>query len=261
MNKTRPIIFILLFLTFTSIQPIVWATESSTSAEVDEETINKNIKERIQKVTNKSVVENTPEKKAIVGTIQSVTNNSISIKTKEESRQISFEENTSFIRNPGNKTVDISDLAIDDHIIAMGLINGSEILESKRIVVSSDTPKPVNKTSAIGSIISINTRQKTIEIRTPDGQEISLKVSKGASLEIIEDNQRTTTTLAELVEEQKIVVVYNPSDDEDESASLLSLLAISQTNDSELESDEASISPSPTPVTRKANPTPKALEE
>ena len=253
------LIYLIITLVFSHLN-LVLAQEEVNQA--DDELINKNIKERIEKVTKSEEKIALKKSKAVTGTVSSVTNNTITIKHDSETILISFTQDTEFVRNPGSKSVDKSDIAIGDFIIAMGTINTSEVLDSKRIVLSEETPLKNNKMSAIGNIQDIDLKTKEITLTKPNGEEIILKQTKSSQMLQKSEREKETIKLNDLETANKVVVVYSPQENEKDSNDILSLLAIPNTNSSDLTDDsDSKAQSSPTSsakVKATSRPAPKA---
>jgi len=173
------IILVALFLAF---QGVVIAQEE-VEPEVTQEEINQNIKDRLKKVAEEqdSLV-GVKRKQAMVGELESLANDTLTIKTKTEIKLASISGQTEYVRNPGSKSVEVEDVAIGDFVIAMGYVNGSEVLEARRVLLYSSAPEEVGKSSAFGNISNIDDENETFTFTTPIGDEINLEISKNSSL-------------------------------------------------------------------------------
>ena len=84
------------------------------------------------------------------------------ITTKDEIKLASTSASTTYIRIPSNAAQKLEDVSIGDYAIAMGYINGSEVLETKRVILQSEAPKATKKTSVAGIISYIESDEGVI---------------------------------------------------------------------------------------------------
>lgn len=97
-----------------------------------------------------------------VGTVTDIASGSIQIKNdKGEIKQISVNDSTTYINSlKKNAIVKITDLAIGDYIVTMGIVSTSKVLDAERILISS--PLVENKQS-LSLIDKIQVEKITIE--------------------------------------------------------------------------------------------------
>ena len=78
--------------------------------------------------------------KAYLGTVTDITNTTIQIKNIESQiEQISVADpdiDVVDIKGKNNKQVNLTDIAIGDFIVAMGYVNGNQVLDSQRILIT-----------------------------------------------------------------------------------------------------------------------------
>ena len=166
---------------------------ASESAEVATDSVRQKVNQKIE------MIEKSPT--AYVGTITDKTGTTIQIKNLEgEIKQISIdEEATDFVKIiDTTKTIESTDLAIGDFIIAMGLRNGNKILDAKRILVTT-AYKPSARKALMGNI------QK-------DKATISLKPSSGALAELKFGTNWDGPELSELNAGDKVIAIGDLTD-------------------------------------------------
>ena len=130
--------------------PDVIDSEDNSENEQVASEIKDTIKQRLEKTIGDNVdkiqglideEKSNLKKRAFAGQIESMTENTLTINTDDDVKQASFSEETNLIKLPGRSSVDIENLEVGDFIIAMGFLNESEVLETRRIVISPQ-PKP-----------------------------------------------------------------------------------------------------------------------
>lgn len=170
----------IVFLTITSFL-LVFCINPSFAQEKEEATtssdqengqsdIRKRVTEKIEQAQNRP--------KAFIGTVTDISEDTLQIKNKEEEIQlISLNENdTTFAQiNDTTKTASFNDLAIGDFTVSMGYVNDSNVLDSKRILITSPIKEPVRKI-VFGTVKQIV--KKEITIVSNDGEEIVVNFPK-----------------------------------------------------------------------------------
>lgn len=121
------------------------------------------IRERVmEEISSKSL-----KKLAYVGTITDINSGSIQIKSLEgDIKQLSLSDDASFVNTlKNNIEVKQNDLAIGDFIVAMGIVNGNKVLDTKRILISKMYPENTYTSEEIE--ISTLTRTKINDLTLP----------------------------------------------------------------------------------------------
>lgn len=148
-------------------------TSASGSAEVSTSTdsVRQKVNEKI------SLIEKSPT--AYIGTVTDITDSNIQIKDQNgEIQQIATDKDqTDYVKNIDTaKTIESTDLAIGDFVIAMGLKNGNKVLDGKRIVVTEPF-KSSTRTAIFGSITDITKKVVTLK----DNSEKETSVTFGTN--------------------------------------------------------------------------------
>jgi hypothetical protein len=204
----------LLILSLTTV--VLAQGESTSSATINDEEINQNIKDRIKKVASQSGSLTAIKKKiAFIGSIQNIANETLTIKTKDEIKLASTSASTTYVRIPGNANQKLADISIGDYAIAMGYINGSDVLETKRVILQSGPPEATKKTSVAGIISYIESDEGVIHILFED-QVTSVEVTKNTTLMIQANAQQNELDFTDLKKGQFVTAIYIPIDDPDE---------------------------------------------
>lgn len=121
--------------------------------------------------------------KAYLGTVTDITDNTIQIKTQEGSiEQISTSKEETSVLKMGktNKEVALTDLAIGDFIVAMGFKNGNNVLNTKRILVTTPPSSPTRETNLL-KVTKIN--KKDFEANKINNNE-TFKITPNSSTNI-----------------------------------------------------------------------------
>lgn len=197
MKKVLIVFYSLIIFVFLYIPVLAQEDSDSTeSAEVEEVSeVDEAVQQKVEEVLNKP--------KARLGTITDITELTIQMKTLEgEIQQVSFTtEKTTFVKvNEKSETIDYSEVAIGDFIIAMGYFNGNNVLEAERILVTTEITPP-KRLVAFGEIESI------------EGKKIKI-INTNEELELIFPARWSGPEISELEKDLKVVVVAQVSDDE-----------------------------------------------
>lgn len=103
--------------------------------------------------------------KSYIGIVTDIADSTIQIKSMDSQiQQIATDKlNPSVVNAKGttNKTVKISDIAIGDYIIAMGYLDGNEVLDAQRILIT-DSPNNAKITVSVQKISNVG--KKTITL-------------------------------------------------------------------------------------------------
>lgn len=200
--------------------------QDETTPEVTQEEINQNIKDRLKKVAQEqdSLV-SVRKKQAMIGELESLANDTLTIKTKDDIKLASVSAETDYVRNPGNKSADVDDVAIGDWVVAMGFVNGSEVLEARRVLLYSSSPEKLEKKSVFGTISNIDEESLTFSIVSLMGEELLMSVSTSSLINVAVNDEQEEIEFEEISDGQKALAIYEPDEDE-ESLSLLTLLVL-----------------------------------
>jgi hypothetical protein len=143
--------------------------------------------------------------KAYVGTITDVSSTTFQIKNTEGAiEQISFSKETDFIKiDKTAKTITSNDVAIGDSIIAMGLKNGNEVLEAKRILVA-EIASDIQREIFMAKVNSIKTKE--INLTNLGNQEqMVFTLDTDTDLILIKDLKSSTLKISDIEQDQ---IVY-----------------------------------------------------
>lgn len=181
--------------------------------------------------------------KAYVGTITDISKSTYQIKNqKGEIEQLSFTENTSFVKiDKTTKSITSEDVAIGDSIIAMGFKNGNEVLEAKRILVT-DLPEDTKRDIKLVKIIKLS-KTEIVGNYLNNQEELVTSVDSDTDYLLIKDLKVSTLKLTDL-EKDQIIYIFGLLVKEDFEARTIYLIEETETPSPE---PSASVKPSSTP--------------
>lgn len=201
---------------------------SQTQEEVDPEVLD-SVKKRVEKTVEKvkGIIDSAEEKakkRAFFGSLKNVTTSTLLIDAEDEVKQASFSAETKFV-GEDRDTIQAEDLAVGDYLIAMGYVNGNDVLDTARVVVV-DEPDPLPKTQVLwGEITQIDNSRVSFA-----NQELTIKNSL---LSVRGDNE------AELedVDIKDLIFVLTTVDEDNDVDQVLSALVVPQKNGLEINTD------------------------
>ena len=168
---------------------------SPSPSPISEEQVTENLKKRLQETIGESPSSDELNYKSFVGVIRDVIKDTLIIEDKDGKKKIVIKNDASIVRPPGNKTIPVDSIRIEDNIISIGSLKENDELEAVRVIVSADPLTTTAKVSSLARITKIskntipttsidNGSTKVINVST----KTVLKSSLGESLEITELN-------------------------------------------------------------------------
>lgn len=168
---------------------------SPTSSPVSDEQVTENLKKRLQETLGDATVAPEQNYKSFVGVIRDVIKGTLIIEDKDGKKKIVIKDDASIVRSPGNKTIPVDSIRIDDNIISIGNLKESDELEAVRIIVSADPLSTTSKVSSLARITKISKSAITTTSIDSGSTKIinlntktALKSSLGESLELTDLN-------------------------------------------------------------------------
>jgi len=199
-------IFLALLIS-TNFTNISRAEESEEIATPSAQQIRKDLQERIKNVNlnqaEAEVEEKIKEKLLLgyTGIIADIKGSVLSLENKDNLLQISLEEDTAIVKN--GQEIELSSLAIDDQIIAIGYQADENILTGRRIVVTQKTVPETIRTPFFGQVIQITPKENTFILSTVDGEkEIIVPKKSDLDLDELEINQTMLTIIETNLEDE-----------------------------------------------------------
>jgi len=148
---------IILLVTFTLLTFTTSFTGISAQSATDEaDGVRERVKEKVEAAKKNP--------KAYIGSVTDKTEDTLQIQNDlGEIQLISINpESASFAKiNKKTTSADYDDVGIGDYIIAMGFANGNDVLEAKRVVITSQ-PESSNIDVLLGTINTIDKKQVTL---------------------------------------------------------------------------------------------------
>ncbi len=196
MKQFKIIVAITIVSTFLVLPTNTLLAQTST----DSSSIRQKVQEKVEEVLKNP--------KAYMGQVTDVSETTIQIKPEVGVvKQISIDENIVTTINAVSstpRTVSINDIAIGDFVVAMGYKDGNEILDARRILISTSPAKPARK--SYSGVVSAKTGN-TGKFRTvKDNQEIAFGLNQQTRILKIVDEETETATSSELKEGDRIII-------------------------------------------------------
>jgi hypothetical protein len=163
---------------------------SPSPSPISDETVTESIKKRLQESLSGGEQAENINYKSFVGVIRDVIKDTLIIEDKDGKKKIVIKSDASIVRSPGNKTIPVDSIRIDDNIISIGTLKESDELEAVRIIVSADPLSTTSKTSSLARITKIAKNVVTTSSVSSGETKVinltsktSLKSSLGESIE------------------------------------------------------------------------------
>lgn len=190
--------------------------EITPTPTADEATVKSNLEERVKEIVSEKLssseaqIKNKLGQLSLVGysgQVNNVSQNSITIKSQDEDLQVTFDDNTQFLKS--GKTIKSDTIAIDDHLLVIGELNDKkDVLLANRVTVTS---KPSFVTPKIyqGKTSNLNNSKRTFTLTMQNGDTQDLLLSRTANLKIteLEADQQILVIVREISGNQVITTV------------------------------------------------------
>lgn len=151
--------------------------------------------------------------KAYLGLVTDITSTTIQTKTPESQiEQIAIgDEKISVINTKGtnNKAVKLTDIAIGDFIVAMGYVNGNQVLQAQRILIT-DPLENSGLVVSIGKVSNVSKNSFTVsDIKS--GENSLISPTKNTSLLSFANGKTTTIKIASIKTEGMVIYTTDTS--------------------------------------------------
>lgn len=162
-----PTLIVLFSLT---IVPMVTAGNQVADSEVTN-----NLKERLKEVVTGTEINEVSEPKlsGYIGQVTDIIQNTIILEDKEGKKSVRVDDDSTILRSPGSKEIDLESVRIEDSIIAIGVPSADDEITGRRIIVSTTALTPPDKISGIATISSIDKYSFSLTVA---GQEDPFKL-------------------------------------------------------------------------------------
>ncbi len=210
MNQKSLIIFLSALLLFLSIN-----FSHAQTQEPDDEVV-QGVREQIQKQVEERVTSLLEEnkKRGWSGTIIKSDNTGFQIDNSytNTTREVLVDPDTSIISET-RQNLDIEDLTVGKKILAMGYLNGENILVGKRVLVIGEDDSQRNRFPAFGTLSDKSINEKIITVVSNKDKDIILQltINSKSTVETLDENK---VDYDDLVAGSKVALVYEDSEDE-----------------------------------------------
>jgi hypothetical protein len=163
----------------------------------------------INKAVAQKVAEASKNPKAYIGTVTDIADSTIQIKTIDSQiQQVDIGGSGITVVNvagKNNKTVKLTDIAIGDFIIAMGYVNGSQVLDAQRILITDPVTEPKISVS-LSSVTAISKKSLTVT-DVKSGQSGTVTPDKNTDLESFANGKETATKIASVNKNDLVIYI------------------------------------------------------
>lgn len=209
------LIFSFWFLVFGfSVYAVSPSPEASPTAteELDEkiQDIRNAVKEKVQEKLDEV---KKGEKRAFVGEISDLTDSTVFLTTRSGEKQVKVNPEAEIIDQKRNR-IEMADLEIGNLVIAMGYLEGKEILDAKRVAVIS--PPKVAKREVIAGQVTDISEENVLTVRN-EKQGITYTVESSAKTKISQkvEGKMGTVKFSEVGLGDLVVTVGTPTENEE----------------------------------------------
>lgn len=230
-NKTRKIknnriksvsllTFILISLYFINLSLKTPFAQEATESTVTNQEVKENIKERLEKVIKET--DTTQRiKKAWIGNLESIANNTLTIGTKEGPKLASISAETTFVRLPKRLAIKSEDLEINAFTIAIGLLNGNQVLEALRVIIDEEPPAKTTRKSNFVIIDDFSQKDELLTVHTLPGDSYTLEITKDTTIHHNLEGEMEELTTDDLQPQRKAVIITELTENQDKQNMIL----------------------------------------
>ena len=205
-----------------TVPPTATSSAKTASPSADPAVVKQNTLDRIEKILDEkgSSVLNSLKRKAYVGQVVRVTTESLTLNTLHGEVTVKLTpETTAMFLMPRLTPVQISDIEIDGFVIAMGYVDGEDVLDARRVLVSPTPLFPINKGVILGVVQSVKTTQVLVRTLANENKTVPL-----SSKTVYQDNTGATIKKTDIKANTKILIITPNVDDASASASLVRVM-------------------------------------
>jgi hypothetical protein len=163
----------------------------------------------ISKAVAQKVAEASKNPKAYIGTVTDIADSTIQIKTIDSQiQQVDISGNGITVVNivgTNNKTVKLTDVAIGDFIVAMGYVNGNQVLNAQRILITDPVTEPKISIS-LSNVTAVSKKSLTVT-DVKSGQGSSITPDKNTDLESFANGKETATKITSINKNDLVIYV------------------------------------------------------
>ena len=181
------------------------ATSTPNGAATGDAAIRENVAQKVAAALS--------QPKAYLGVVTDITSTTIQIKdTASQIQQISIgADGITVVNTKGtnNKTVKLTDIAIGDFIVAMGYVNGNQVLEAQRILITDPLEEP---TLTVSMAKVTKTSSKALTVADVKSGEVGTLTSvKSTSIESFKAEKTSNIKLTAVNANDTVISVTDAS--------------------------------------------------
>lgn len=235
-TNIRPLVFALLLTPLLANPTQAQDASTPPTSNIDEvtENLRTRLKNSVASEQEINLIEEAARLRAYVGVVTDIVQDNIILEDKSGKKNVKILSDSTIIRSPGNKEIDLESVRIDDSIIAIGDPTAEDELDGKRLIVSEDKLSPPEKLSGLATITAVNRYSFTLQ--EPD---------KSEPLELYFTNQTLYKSPSERLDQDDIIegstILYTAVTDKDGDWSATNILQIRPGASSELTKEEESV--------------------
>lgn len=172
------------------------------------------IRDKVKEIVREKIEETQKgQKAAFFGEIGKITQEALTIKTAQGEKQLKIATDTAFI-GKGNKKITLDDLQAGSFTIAMGFLEDSNLLQTKRLVISEET-KTTEREMAFGKITDISSEEEVLTIKNEKKNMIyTIEINDKTTINKKVDGKIQKIKLQALSKSDQIIAVGAPSENE-----------------------------------------------
>ena len=239
-------IALILYLGSANLVGGIATEDSATDASIPQEQIKENLKDRLEKAAK----DNQPLqlKRAWVGTLDSIANHTLTIETREGPRLASVSAETTFVRMPKRETIKLADLELGSYTVAMGHLNGNQVLAALRIIVEKEVPPPADRLPHFIKILKFDTKKDLLTGELPTQETLTALLTKDTILTTAEGGAVKKASTDDLVEGRRAVAIVKTESAKGQSPTLVNIhLLAPQGGEESLQEEPEASTPSERP--------------
>lgn len=190
---------------------------SAFEEESEAETLEEKIQEKLDSASHRAV--------AYIGTVTDISEETIQIKDRDgEILQVAINSEVDFVNSTTTttKAVEFEDVAIGDFIIAMGYINGQEVLDAQRIVITT-APSETKKEAVLADVVKRDNQDFVVRNRQSN-EEIIIETDRQTVFSTFDEEGQFAKSSLSQVEEGSLLILVGTISDNTLSARSIHLL-------------------------------------
>lgn len=168
------------------------------------EVVQQKVKEKLAEITAI-----TTNKKAFIGIVQNIDKNDIIISYNNQQFQLQVDVDTVFIDSKRNKT-GLDQISLDQAVLAMGYLNESQALETKRLIIVPAEILLEKKHTIVGKIVDISQETSVFVLIPNQNKDHQYQIKTDSKTKII-NKDKTSIKFDQLENGQTLIVIFSPT--------------------------------------------------